>query len=190
MPSLGNLLAQCRLRMNLNQDAAAGILGISKRQLQRYESDANVPEDVIMLAAIKFQAPELIVEYVSHQPIGEKLGGLSLNNINENHVAVLVKYSEELDEAIHTVKKLIEITINGLPDESKSELPLLYEQAIADVKTAIAQADKVVMQLAGIDVGLEAHRRHREKCIRRGYLKKEKQPALVAEKPAAYSVAY
>lgn len=194
MTNLGFVMSRCREKSGLTQEQAADLIGISKRQLQRYENEGHtIPEDVVLRATIKYKAPEILTEYINSRPIGEMFGGLVLNNINDNHIAVLTHYKKELREALERVEVLIAISINvqdsNVPEDIKRQIPKIYEQSIADVKTAIVQVEKSVMKLFGIEVAIEGHRRHREKCLAKGYKKIKEKPALVAEGRATYKFA-
>ncbi|MCL4439491.1 MAG: hypothetical protein M1609_02530, partial [Firmicutes bacterium] len=117
-------------------------------------------------------------------------GELHLTGINKNPVAVLVKYVEEINEAAVASQGLMRMVFNlgQVPDKERPAIVALMEQSFYDVKTALARAEISMLEITGVEAGIEARRRHKEKCMARGYLRKEKQPALVAEQQAEYLI--
>lgn len=177
------IFRQIREQAGFNhQEPAAVALGISKRQLQRYEAGEKIPEDMLLKMAVVYKAPELILAQIEKSPIHDQLGEVPLNNVNDETTATLVKYAEELEEGTRIALQMIKVVLNiRHADESiKNSLVPMMEQSIYDIKTALARAEVSVLRVVGVETGIEARRRHKDKCLQRGYLTKERQPGLMA----------
>lgn len=178
--TLAQIIRQARKNANLTVLEAAEQLGVSERQLLRYEhGQCDVPADVIMRMADIYGCPELIIRYRQERDVFEReLGGLMLTNVNPDPVAALVKYAEELEEANQATQDIVRRVINlRVNNQDKEQFVTMLEQAIYDVKTALAHTETKMLSLLGVQIGLAAHQRHKEKCLRRGYVGQAKEEA-------------
>lgn len=171
---------------------AANRLGVSDRQLLRYEaSQCEIPQDIVFAMTVLYNDPTIIIKYRQERDlIEQRLGALELNNVNEDPIAALVKFAEELREAERAAMTLISLGLNlQISKHDRPQVVSMMEQAFYDVKTSVAHAEARFLKLVDVATGQEARRRHEEKCLARGYRKaKEKRPALVAERQAEYQI--
>ncbi|MBO8169316.1 MAG: helix-turn-helix transcriptional regulator [Thermoanaerobacteraceae bacterium] len=172
-------IREAREQAGMTAVEAADQIGVSDRQLLRYEhGQSKVAPDIVLRMAEVYRKPELIIQYRQEKDLFEQeLGAIELTNVNPDVVAGLVKFEEELEEAINATRNILRMIINHrVSKKDKQRMPELLEQIVYDVRTATTHVEVQLLALLGLEVGLEAHRRHEEKCIKKGY-KTKKKPA-------------
>lgn len=170
--TLAQIAREARKKAGLTVPNAAGMIGISERQLLRYEhGQCLVPEDVAFRMSVVYDCQEIREAWRQQSVFEQEMGALRLDGANPDPVAALVKYAEELEEAGKATHGIIRLAINlRVSEQDREKAAEMIEQAIYDVKTALSHAEINLLSLLGIQVGLKARRSHKQKCLLRGYI--------------------
>lgn len=172
--------------IGLSRDEAAFRLHIGTRTLAYYEAMERIPApDVVLQMCRVYRQPDLTIRYCKkHCPIGQTYSYEILNNIDMNLTAVIMKLTIELKEAVRATEILQELVIN-----KKSKADFTREEwdrfTVAVLEFFDVEHNIEIMKLAleelteEVDLIPELVKQHNQKCLDRGYVRKEKAPELV-----------
>ncbi|NLT94835.1 MAG: helix-turn-helix transcriptional regulator [Clostridia bacterium] len=168
----------------LSRDEAAFRLFLGTRTLAYYEAGKRTPgPDVVMKMAHVYNRPDLTVRYCRMScPIGQAYSYEMLNNIDMSLPAVILKLISELREAMDAASVLLELIVNKRSkDDFTSEewerfLDTVHEFIDVEHNVEILKLALETLTEDALIPKLVA--RHNQKCRERGYIKKEKAPAL------------
>lgn len=168
------LLKKRREELELTQEGLAEELAISSRYYQQLESGWASPSlDLALSIAERFGVLEIErngQRYVV-QVLRPDNKAIHLNKIDRSACTVLMKLAEEESEGAAAVSRDLMSYINRLRDmgEDVEALAAMYEQCIADVRTAI-QIAQDWFERHRPDVAERGEERHRLKMWGRGYI--------------------
>lgn len=168
------LLKERREELELTQETLAEQLAISPRYYQQLESGWASPSlDLALSMAEVFGKLEIDRngQRFVIQALRPTNDAVHLNRIDRSACAVLMKLAEEESEGAAAVSRDLMAYINRLRDvgEDVEALASMYEQCIADVRTAIEIAQGWFEQHRP-DVVERGEERHRQKLWERGYI--------------------
>ncbi|MEG6615350.1 hypothetical protein V6C27_02755 [Peptococcaceae bacterium 1198_IL3148] len=171
-------------------------LGVSARQLQRYlKYESILPDDKVLKMAYIFGpvAASMPFEHFTHESdIGKRLYPAPLNNIDNTFPAFCFKAVEEQEEMIDALQAMCRMVLNNrlMTGHEVEKFDRLFNEVL-DVEQLCLEIKIKYARLRGLAALEERVRAHKRKVIERGYHleQKEKQPALVAERQAAYKFA-
>lgn len=164
------------------EEAAFGV-HIAPRTLCKYEAEEVVPQPGVILGMAKlYNRPEMTQLYCRETcPIGQTYSYDVLNGVSTDLAHVLLKISEEVEEARLALSQVARIVIN------KKTRNDFTDQEWMDFQNAVMEFIDVehtveVLKLAlgrMVDVqGLVAE--HNRKCVSKGYVRKEKGHLVAA----------
>lgn len=177
---------EARELAGLSQAEAAFRVAIGTRTLSYYESLERMPApDVVLRMAREYRNPNLTIRYCRECPIGEVYSYEYLDNIDKSIPAVTMKLVNELKEAVEAMDSIIEISVNKRNKQDFTEQEWTqFVQAIHELLDVEHNIEIMKIALEGlteeVDLVPELVRDHNQKCLDRGYIKKEKAPALAA----------
>lgn len=170
------MYAKAREAAGFTQRQVAERLHIGIRTLRGYESGSPEPGPDIVLAMSKlYGMPDLTLRYCRHScAIGKTYGYEILDAIDMHPSTVLIKLSNELDEARRALDKAMELVVNKMTHGDFDEKELAeFKEAVLEFLDIEHNVEVLKVALHPlVDVGYLVQL-HNQKCHRHGYVKKE-----------------
>lgn len=172
---------RARERARMSREEAAFRLHVAPRTLAYYEAGERVPPpEVVLEMGQLYGQPDLTQRYCRECPIGKAYGYEVLNNVNLDPATVLLKLMSEYKEAGQVLDRLQELTINKnrredfTPSEWQEYIRGLHE--LLDLEHNVECLKLTLSRWCDISELVE---QHNNKCLERGYIKKERTAEAV-----------
>lgn len=174
---------QARNDVGLSLEEASFKLHIGRRTLCKYESgETAAPADVVLGMSKLYKAPSMTQIYCrEYCPIGQTYSYEVLNNVNLDPASVLLKLMGEMEEAEKVLNKLLALVVNKnqRDDFTPAEWTdfTTYVQEYLDVEHCIEVFKIILGHWCNV---ADLINQHNQKCITKGYIKKEKGHLVAA----------
>ncbi|AVX31838.1 helix-turn-helix protein [Carboxydocella thermautotrophica] len=167
---------QAREAAGLTQKEAAERLHIGIRTLRAYELGDVVPNPEIVLGMARFyRQPELTMRYCRRVcAIGRAYSYEVLDAVNTDLAHVVLKLSEELEEAREVMAKALRLVVNkkkrdDFQDKEWQEFRKVVQEFL-DVEHSIEVLKLALGRMVDVAELVDAHNK---KCRERGYVKEK-----------------
>ena len=172
-----------RKQAGLSIEEASFRVHIGQRTLCKYEAgETTPPPDVVLKMSEVYKMPQLTAWYCREEcAIGQRYCYELLNNVDLSPVAILTKFMDEKSEIDQLLGRLMAVVLN------KKSAADFTEQEMEDFKLAVLELldlehviETLKLQIWKFINVAELVKEHNEKCLRQGYVKKEKAPLAKA----------
>lgn len=171
------MFRSARQSINISQEAAAFSLHIGSRTLNDYEKHKTVPPpDVVLGMSRLYEKPEMTQKYCKdYCSIGQAYSYEILNAINDDVPTVLMKLMTEMDEARESLNQLMKLAINKkCRDDFGPEEWLDFVKHLDQFMDVEHNLEVLKISIGSWCDVSEIVSYHNNKCIQKGYIKKEK----------------
>ena len=164
----GNIIRDERKRLGVTQEKLAEMIGMSRTSITKYETDNNIPYEILLKMADKLQSPRLRLKL-----FGLTLPGFYLDNVDLDPLAVKYKAIEEMEEALESLKNINLINKREASDLSTRERNKLLEDVMGDLQDVNVCLNLVFLSFSeNYNLDLEKIKdKSLKKMIDKGYLK-------------------
>lgn len=162
-------------------EEAAFRLHIAPRTLCKYEAgETTPPPEVVLEMSSIYGQSEMTQRYCRECPIGRKYSYEVLNNVNMDPASVLMKLASEYREAGQVLDRLQEVTVNKNRREDFTDLEWQeYVQGLHELLDLEHNIECLKLTLGKWCDISELVEQHNNKCLERGYIKKERTAEAV-----------
>lgn len=174
---IGEEIREARRAAGMTMGDLAGCVGVSKSTIHRLEAgDIPASHEVVQRIASELAAPELVRAMCRQCPIHHELlleHCPDLTNVNLTPGYIAARGQEEaveMAEALGTLARLWDC-VDWAQDDAKREQVVEALGQVHDVLTLIGTLYKTLFVLDHVPQEMlnEVRRRHRAKCVARGY---------------------
>jgi len=174
-----NELRHIRRKTGLSQENIAYEIKTTRQYVQLVETGKRkITDDYVSKIARGIDDPEFYLT-VARKLTGGVMVSPWLNGVDEHRLVGVMKFLEEVREAITAVEKIIPIVLRAQNEKmlQQGEREQI-EAALLEVIEAITAAENALARLAKTyNISLAAlYDKHQQELIEKGYLKKEKGP--------------
>lgn len=170
------MYAEAREAAGLTQKEAAERLHVGLRTLRAYELGDVVPSPAIVLAMSKiYRMPDLTLRHCREAcAIGQAYSYEVLDNVNSDLAHVILKLSEEMNEAREMLDRVLQLVVNKKSREDFTEQEWReFREAIMEFIDVEHNVEMLKIALGRTADVAELVAAHNRKCHENGYVKEK-----------------